>query len=494
MTRFTRSWAVVVALTAGIAVVAGGIVRAEYAPESQIAVPSVPAASAVLTPGPAASAGRTPDPTPTLAPTPAATPTTILAPTPTPAIPPPKSPSPSPTHPASVKAASGRATPTPTKSASPAVRAPEPFDPATLTPVPRTVPQVTPLPDRSLHIADRYRRNATRVGWDTVVNSGRSLPGISASCARSWRKSGRDSRIDWSSARYLCLNALPGLGPSFRPQGVGGSATTEGYWIGNQPAADRNLILTSWYSTARGGSKTRLVVMDMDKRRYNSVELVRPSGSRGLRNIDSHGSGLVWAGQYIYSSSKSELWMYNADDILKINGRYVLPAVARWTVHGTGGLSSISIDRSTNPNRLRSINYSKAGHAYIQSFDLAETGLLAANSGGAAQDLALTNSFGQRGPAVHSASSMVISGGSFQGVASVGAYGFANSSSMRVNGRKGDAAVVLKGGKVVGRFRMPHGNGQSIYIDYRRGNYVSVTERGSQFMFELPLQHLTKAR
>ena len=39
---------------------------------------------------------------------------------------------------------------------------------------------------------------------------------------------------------------------------------------------------------------------------------------------------------------------------------------------------------------------------------------------------------------------------------------------------------------------MPHGNGQSIYIDYRRATYVSITERGSQFLFELPLKRLTK--
>ena len=179
-------------------------------------------------------------------------------------------------------------------------------------------------------------------------------------------------------------------GRAYKPQGIGGSATTERYTIGTKPAADRNIVLTSWYSQARepglfaanrsGESVTRLVVMDMDQRRYNNVELVRPDGRGRLRNLDSHGSGLVWAGQYLYSSSHSVLWMYNADDILEINGRFVLPAVARWTVHGSGGLSSISIDRSVTPNQLKGINYTKNGQAYIQSFDLAENGMLAQNS------------------------------------------------------------------------------------------------------------------
>ena len=209
-----------------------------------------------------------------------------------------------------------------------------------------------------------------------------------------------------------------------------------------------------------------------------------PDGSRTLRSLNSHGSGLVWAGQYLYSSSHSELFMFNADDIMKIRGQFVLPAVARWTVSGHGGLSSISLDRSTTPDRLRSINYTKSGQAYMQSFELAADGSLAANSRSTDHDLVLTNRFGQRGPAVHSVSSVVVPGGSYQGVAGAGAFGFANSSSLRINGRKGvDAVAVLKGGKVVERFRMPHGNGQSIYIDYRRGTYVSLTERDSQFLY-----------
>jgi hypothetical protein len=241
------------------------------------------------------------------------------------------------------------------------------------------------------------------------------------------------------------------------------------------------------------GRITRLVVMDMGERRYNTVELVRPGGSGTLRNLGSHGSGLVWAGQYLYSSSRSELWMYNADDILEIDGQFVLPAVARWTVRGQGGLSSISLDRSTTPNRLRGIKYSKGGQAYIQSFDLAEDGTLAPNSRRSDIDLSLTNRFGQPGPAVHSATTVVIPGGSYQGVAGSGPLRFANSSSLRINGGKGvDAVALFKGDKVVGRFRMPHGNGQSIFIDYHRDTYVSITERGSQFLFELPLERLTK--
>jgi hypothetical protein len=40
---------------------------------------------------------------------------------------------------------------------------------------------------------------------------------------------------------------------------------------------------------------------------------------------------------------------------------------------------------------------------------------------------------------------------------------------------------------------MPRGNVESIYIDYRRGRYFSITELGSQFLFQLPLKELTDA-
>jgi hypothetical protein len=50
-----------------------------------------------------------------------------------------------------------------------------------------------------------------------------------------------------------------------------------------------------------------------------------------------------------------------------------------------------------------------------------------------------------------------------------------------------DATAVFKRGRVIGRFQMPRGNGESIYIDYQRGIYMSITEAGSQFMFALPL-------
>ena len=361
---------------------------------------------------------------------------------------------------------------------------------------------VRPYANRQLRIGSGYLRtyDATRTSWDEVIDRGQRLPGVSRSCARSWRGSGKDRRLDWETASFSCLDTL--VGGTFQPQGVAGSATTEHYQINGMAAADRDLILTSWYSgTAEPGlfapnrageSATQLVVMDMDQRRYNTIELVRPGGGGTFENLNSHGSGLVWAGQYLYSSSRTQLWMYNADDILDIDGRFVLPAVARWDVSGDGGLSSISLDQSTVPSRLVGINYTKAGQAHLQSFDLAAPdGLLADTGRRSRQSLVLTNRLGNQARVVHSSRSLIIPGSSFQGVGRFGLYSFANSSALRLGGGPVDATVVLKDEQIVERFRMPYGNVQSVYIDYVRGTYVSVTERGSQFLFQLPLDQLT---
>jgi hypothetical protein len=334
-----------------------------------------------------------------------------------------------------------------------------------------------------------------------VIDRGRPLPAVSDRCRDRWRRSGKDPRLDWESVEFLCLDALGGRG--FKPQGIGGSATTLGYSLGSRPAADRRLLLTSWYTRKRvpglfapnqaGESATRLVVMDMDRRRYNNVELVKPDGRGRLQTLNSHGSGLAWAGQYLYTSSHSKLWMYNADDLLEISGRFVLPAVAHWSVHGRGGLSSISIDRSVTPSELKGINYSRDGQAFVHSFRLAANGLLQSRGAADSDGLLLRNRFGEKGRRVHSAHFSAIVGTRYQGIGSAGRYTFANSSGLRLGTGSGphmDATTVLKGGKILGSIRMPSGNGESVYIDYRRRTYHSMVEHGSQFLFSIPLDQL----
>ena len=175
-------------------------------------------------------------------------------------------------------------------------------------------------PANTVHVEDRYRARyaATYAGWDELIANGTKLPTTSKRCRADWKVTTRDDGLNWDKAGYLCLSQLGGKG--FKPQGVGGSGTAQGYRIGTVAAGDRNLVIVSSYSAKPQPSllfphqpgtteTTRLTVIDLDQRRYNTVELVRPTAAGTFTALDSHGSGMVWVGQYLYSSSRGSLWL-----------------------------------------------------------------------------------------------------------------------------------------------------------------------------------------
>jgi len=364
-----------------------------------------------------------------------------------------------------------------------------------------TVPRGGP-PAGTVHVDDRYRArySGAYLGWDALLAAGRGLPSVGRGCRSAWQRTTRDEALDWDKAGFLCLDTLTGNG--FKPQGVAGSGSTRGYRIGDRPASRRNLVLVSSYSDRRekglvfphdpGRTETtRLTVIDLDHRRYNTVELVRPTRDGGFTALDSHGSGLAWVGQYLYSSSRGSLWLYNVDDLMIIDGRAVLPAVARWSVDGHGGLSSLGVDRAATTSRLTSVNYSEHGTAWTQTFRLDPTGLVQQGASRARHELTLTRAYGPVARSVRSAASTVVPGTNFQGVGTSGAYRLLNSSSLMLDGRRhGDNVVILKKNTVIARFAMPSENVESLYVDVRRDRYVTITEHGRQFLFWLPLDHL----
>lgn len=358
-------------------------------------------------------------------------------------------------------------------------------------------------PADTVRVDDRYRARyrGTYVGWDALLDAGTKLPEVSSGCRSDWQQTTRrDDGLNWDKAGYLCLDRLTDNG--FKPQGVAGSGAAKNYLIGGEPADRRNLVLVSSYSDTEeedlrfphqpGKTEaTRLTVLDLDRGRYNTVELVKPVGANSFAALDSHGSGFAWAGQYLYSSSRGALWMYNADDLMEIDGRYVLPAVGHWNVRGLGGLSSIGIDRSNKSATLTGINYNQNGTAWAQSFELDADGALRQDSAEAEHELHLINVFGPGPSSIQSSSSSVIPGTNFQGIGTLGAYRFVNSSSLLLDGRRhGDNVVIVKKNQPIARFAMPKENVESVYVNYRRREYVTVTEHGRQFLFWFPLDHL----
>lgn len=376
------------------------------------------------------------------------------------------------------------------------------------TPTPTPTPSVTTgPPPGSVHTADAYRAryDGAYVGWDALIDAGRKLPKKSDACRSAWQQARRDATLDWDKAGYLCLNRLVGRG--FKPQGIAGTGAIQGYRIGRQSAARRNIVVVSSYSTAEQArlrfpnipgrtEATRLTVIDLDRARYNTVELVKPAGDDSFVALGSHGSGMAWVGQYLYSSSRTALWMYNADDLMVIDGHYVLPAVARWSVTGQGGLSSLGLDRtpgrtSLGRTSLISITYSETGTAWTHTFPLDASGQLRQSKKRAADELSLTSSFGPGPSPVYSTASSIVPGTNYQGIGAIGRHRIANSSSLRLDGRRhGDNVVILEKTRMMARFSMPKENLESLYLDLRRRRYVTITEHGKQFLFWLPVDQL----
>ena len=91
-------------------------------------------------------------------------------------------------------------------------------------------------PKGTIHVKSRFIKHyrAKRATWNEVIGSGKRLNKVSAQCARRWRKSGKDRRLNWKSVDYLCMSGLKGRG--YLPQGIAGSATARRYKIGsNRP-------------------------------------------------------------------------------------------------------------------------------------------------------------------------------------------------------------------------------------------------------------------
>lgn len=391
-----------------------------------------------------------------------------------------------------------------------------PSDGPTPLPTPVTSPPTTPAatptpvptggpPPRTVQTADAYRAryNGAYIGWDGLIEAGKKLPKNNAACRSAWQQARRDPALNWDKAGYLCLNRLVGRG--FKPQGISGSGAVQGYRIDGKPAARRNIVLVTSYSIARqpklrfpntpGRTEaTRLTVIDLDRSRYNTVELVKPAGDDTFVSLGSHGSGLAWVGQYLYSSSRTALWMYNADDLMQIDGHFVLPAVARWSVTGNGGLSSLGLERTRRATRLISITYSETGTAWSHTFPLDATGQLRRSKQRAKAELTLTSSYGPGPDLIRSTASSIVPGSNYQGIGAIGRHRIANSSSLMLDGRRrGDNVVILENKtRMIARFSMPKENLESLYLDPRRRRYVTITEHGQQFLFWLPVDHLIK--
>ena len=164
------------------------------------------------------------------------------------------------------------------------------------------------------------------------------------------------------------------------PQGISTSADASD----TEDVDGRRVLVTTWYSTGRDGTKrgSRVTFVDLDSGTYRHVLLVSPvldeDGRLVLRPMNIHAGGIVWAGPYLHVAATSRGFVTaRVDDIMRVPGdddhpdrlgvdgtavhsfghRYVLPVRfthQAFTDEGHEKLrySFMSLDRSSDPPAL----------------------------------------------------------------------------------------------------------------------------------------------
>lgn len=164
------------------------------------------------------------------------------------------------------------------------------------------------------------------------------------------------------------------------PQGVSTSADASD----TEDVDGRRIVVTTWYSTGRDGTKrgSRVTFVDLDSGAYRHVLLVSPvldeTGALVLRPLHVHAGGIVWAGPYLHVAATGRGFVTaRVDDILRVPGaddhpdrfgvegrslhafghRYVLPVRFTYQARTDEGhqklrYSFMSLDRASSPPAL----------------------------------------------------------------------------------------------------------------------------------------------
>ena len=164
------------------------------------------------------------------------------------------------------------------------------------------------------------------------------------------------------------------------PQGISTSADASD----TEDVGGRRVVVATWYSTGRDGTKrgSRVTFVDLDSGRYRHVLLVSPvfdkEGTLTLKPMAIHAGGIVWAGPYLHVAATSRGFVTaRVDDIMRVPGdddhpdrfgiegtslfsyghRYVLPARFTYQAFADEGheklrYSFMSLDRRADPPSL----------------------------------------------------------------------------------------------------------------------------------------------
>lgn len=149
----------------------------------------------------------------------------------------------------------------------------------------------------------------------------------------------------------------------------------------------------SWYR--KGDADVRISFVNLAKRRYRHVLLVKPMGGATFDHVNIHAGGIAWIGHYLYVADTGPgLRVFDTNRILQVpkgnkskapmGYKYLLPQVGRYDSVGAKlTFSSVALDRQSST--LVVGEYRKGANAPIVSWPVdLSTGLLTSTSATAA--------------------------------------------------------------------------------------------------------------
>jgi hypothetical protein len=210
----------------------------------------------------------------------------------------------------------------------------------------------------------------------------------------------------------LCWSEFDDVTAKWYPQGITGSgdgSTGSHTWAACRGCPQRQVVAVSWHNKPNTLARVSFVDVTSSRvgARYNNVLLVEPDHtSRRFHRIQSHADGLAWYGNMLYlvSSGSRLVRVFDLRHIWRVSAAttavgcdrtacsaagtaFALPQIGSYTFPSAGAcergvgskpcFSSVSVDRSTNPDSLITTEFTSHVHGRVLRWPLdARTGKL----------------------------------------------------------------------------------------------------------------------
>jgi hypothetical protein len=210
-----------------------------------------------------------------------------------------------------------------------------------------------------------------------------------------------------TSYTAVCWSELDDATSHWYPQGITGSGDASNrspFYVGCRGCPQRKVVAVSWHRNNRMARISFVdVTNEMSGARYGHVLLVEPERTaRRFHRFRSHADGIVWYGHrlFLVSTGSKVIRVFDTRHIWQVSDRtsgnvgcdpaaatcaaagagFAMPQIGYYRYAGKGAckvatgrhacLNGVSLDRSTSPDSLVTVEYSRDHHGRVVRWPL----------------------------------------------------------------------------------------------------------------------------